>query len=66
MLPLLVLPLAFATKKGRRGIGILLCGAILAAFHHGLNFVRSLALGGMVDPRLSILGATTVAPRSRS
>ena len=58
LLPLLALPLAFATKKGRRGLGILLCGAILVAIHHGLNFVRSLALGGVVDPRASILGAT--------
>ena len=58
LLPLLVLPLAFATKKGRRGLGIILCGTILSAFHHGLNFVRSLALGGVVDPRASILGVT--------
>ncbi len=57
LLPLLVLPLAFATKKGSRGLGILLCGVLLLAVHHSLNLARSLALDGALDPRLAILGA---------
>ena len=44
LLPLLVLPLAFATKKGRRGLGILLCGAVLATVHHGMDFAKNLGL----------------------
>jgi len=58
LLPLLVLPLAFATKKGRRGLGILLCGALLAAFHHAMNSAKSLAVGGEADPATAILSVT--------
>jgi lipopolysaccharide export system permease protein len=42
-----------------------LCGAILAAFHHGLNFVRSLALGGVVDPAPRSSASPCSARRSR-
>ncbi|HWT12788.1 MAG TPA: LptF/LptG family permease [Allosphingosinicella sp.] len=58
LLPLLVLPLAFATKRGRRGVGILLCGAVLAAVHHGLNMAKKFGLGGTLDPHASLIGAT--------
>ncbi len=57
LIPFLVLPLAFATKKGRRGFGILLGGALLAAFHHGLNLAERLARGGAADPAAAIFGA---------
>lgn len=57
LIPFLVLPLAFATKKGRRGFGILLGGALLAAFHHGLNLAERLARGGGADPAAAIFGA---------
>lgn len=60
LIPLLVLPLAFTTKKGRRGLGILVGGALLAAFHHGMNFAKHLSLSGAADPRTAILGTTAV------
>jgi lipopolysaccharide export system permease protein len=50
LLPLLILPLAFATKKGRRTLGLLIGVALLAAVHHGLNFAKNLALGGAAGP----------------
>ena len=56
LLPLLVLPLAFATKRGGRGLGLLLCGTILVAIHHALNLARSLAMGGVADARAAVLG----------
>lgn len=60
LLPFLALPLAFAVKKGRRGLGILIGGGVLAAFHHGLNSAKSLGVAGATDPRLAILTATGV------
>ena len=60
LIPLLVLPLAFTTKKGRRGLGILVGGVLLAAFHHGMNFAKHLSLSGAVDPRAAILGTTAL------
>lgn len=60
LIPFIVLPLAFTTKKGRRGLGILLGGALLAAFHHGMNFARQLALTGAADPRAAIFGTAAL------
>lgn len=59
-LPLLVLPLAMTTKKGRRGLGIVVGGVLLAAFHHGMNFAKHLSLAGTADPGTAILGTTAV------
>ena len=56
LIPLLVLPLAFATKRGRRGTGILAGGVVLMVFHHALNLVKQLAYGGEVPPGLAIFG----------
>ena len=56
LLPLLVLPLAFATKKGRRGLGIIVAATILVAMHHSLNFAKKLALSGSVAPDVAVLG----------
>ena len=56
LLPLLVLPLAFATKKGHRGLGILVCGALLAAVNHGMDFAKNLALGDRVAPLAAMAG----------
>ncbi|HEV2748008.1 MAG TPA: LptF/LptG family permease [Allosphingosinicella sp.] len=58
LLPFLVLPLAFAVKKGRRGLGILLAGAVLALFHHGLNFAKNLGVAGAADSRVAIMAVT--------
>jgi LPS export ABC transporter permease LptG len=58
LLPLLVLPLAFATKKGRRGIGILIGGILLAAFHHSMNLAKQLALNGQADAGTAISAVT--------
>lgn len=57
LLPLLVLPLAFATKKGRRALSVLLCIALLAVTHHGLNLAKNLSLAGSIDPLLAHAGA---------
>ncbi len=54
LIPLLVLPLCVAAKRGRRGLGVVLAGAVLMAFHHGLNFARNLGNDGSADPRLSV------------
>jgi lipopolysaccharide export system permease protein len=58
LIPFLVLPLAFATKKGRRGLGILVGGVVLAAYHHAINFARQLALAGEAEAGPAILGTT--------
>ena len=60
LLPFLVLPLAFATKRGRRTAGIILAGALLAAFHHALTLSKRLALGGTLDPVAATLGAAAL------
>ncbi|HEY5721883.1 MAG TPA: LptF/LptG family permease [Allosphingosinicella sp.] len=54
LIPLLVLPLCVAAKRGRRGLGVTVAAAILLAFHHGLNFARNLGNDGSADPRLSV------------
>jgi lipopolysaccharide export system permease protein len=54
LIPLLVLPLSVAAKRGRRGLGVALAGLVLMAFHHGLNFARNLGKDGSADPRLSV------------
>jgi len=58
LIPFLVLPLAFATKKGRRGLGILIGGVLLAGVHHSINFARQLALAGEAEAGPAILGTT--------
>jgi len=58
LIPFLVLPLAFATKKGRRGLGLLVGGVVLAGFHHGINLARQLALAGEAEAGPAILGTT--------
>lgn len=58
LLPLLAIPLAFAAKKGRRGLGIVLGGVVLMAFHHGVDFAKNLGFKGSLDPALAIGGIT--------
>jgi lipopolysaccharide export system permease protein len=60
LIPFLVLPLAFATKNGRRALGILLGGVFLAGFHHAINFARQPALAGTVSPEAAIGGVAGV------
>jgi lipopolysaccharide export system permease protein len=50
LLPLLAIPLAFAAKKRRAGLGIALGGGVLMAFHHGINLVKDVAVDGGVPP----------------
>jgi lipopolysaccharide export system permease protein len=65
--PLLVLPLAFATKKRGRSLGVLLCGAFLVLANHGLSFAKNLALLGGAPPlvvipaALALVGCAAVA-----
>jgi LPS export ABC transporter permease LptG len=54
LIPLLVLPLCVAAKRGRRGLGVAVAAAIHKVFHHGLNFARNLGNDGSADPRLSV------------
>jgi LPS export ABC transporter permease LptG len=60
LIPLLVLPLAFAAKRGRRGLGILAAGILLTALHHGLNMMTQLGYKGAVAPGLGITGAAAL------
>ena len=60
LIPLLVLPLAFATKRGRRGLGILVAGLLLTALHHGLNLMKHLAYDGAVGPAIAIFGVAAL------
>ncbi len=60
LIPLLVLPLAFATKRRGRALGVLVCGAFVVLANHGLNFARSLSLAGAGNPALVILGAAVL------
>ncbi|MFD2264599.1 LptF/LptG family permease [Lacibacterium aquatile] len=43
LLPLLAIPLAMVSKRGRRGAGLVLAGLILFAYQHALQFGTSLA-----------------------
>ncbi|HZZ34458.1 MAG TPA: LptF/LptG family permease, partial [Caulobacteraceae bacterium] len=56
LLPFLALPLAMAAKRGRRAPGILLGGAVLVAFHHGVQLAKSFAVSGAVSPLIAIGG----------
>jgi LPS export ABC transporter permease LptG len=60
LVPLLVLPLAIATKRRGRALGVLACAAFLALAHHGLNLARNLALAGAADPPLVTLGSAAL------
>ena len=58
LLPLLVLPLAFATKKGGRALGVFVCGAFVALSRHLVGLAKNLAEMGAGPPPL--LFAATV------
>jgi lipopolysaccharide export system permease protein len=58
LLPLLVLPLAFATKKGGRALGMFLCGAFVALSRHFVGLAKNFAEMGAGPP--SLLFAATV------
>lgn len=60
LLPLLVFPLAVATRNGRRGAGLFLTCLILALAHHGLNIAKNIGALGAVSPGLSIGSVTAV------
>jgi lipopolysaccharide export system permease protein len=55
LIPLLVLPLCFAAKKGKRGLGLLVGGVVLMACHHGINFSRNVGVAGTGDPKLPMI-----------
>ena len=60
LVPLLVLPLAIATKRRGRALGVFACAGFLALAHHGLNLARNLALAGAADPPLLTLGSAAL------
>ena len=53
-LPLVALPLGLAAKRRRRAAGLLLAGAMLLAFQHGLQFGQGLAEAGKASPELGV------------
>ncbi|MET0272271.1 MAG: LptF/LptG family permease, partial [Phenylobacterium sp.] len=53
-LPLIALPLGLAAKRRRRTAGLLLAGALLLAFQHGLQFGQGLAEAGRVSPEVGV------------
>jgi lipopolysaccharide export system permease protein len=57
LLPLLVLPLAFATKKGGRVFGVFLCGTFVALARHLVGLAKNLAEMGAGSP-LNLFAAT--------
>lgn len=58
LLPLLVLPLAFSTKKGGRVLGVFLCGAFVALSRHLVGLAKNFAEMGAGPPAL--LFASTI------
>jgi LPS export ABC transporter permease LptG len=58
LLPLLVLPLAFATKRGGRAFGVFLCGAFVALSRHLVGLARNFAEMGAGRP--VVLFAATI------
>ena len=58
LLPLLVLPLAFATKKGGRALGVFLCGAFVALSRHLVGLAKNFAEMGAGAP--PVLFAATI------
>jgi lipopolysaccharide export system permease protein len=59
-LPFLAMPLAMAAKRGRRAPGIILGGAALVAFHHGVSLAKNLAVTGAAPAWLSVGGVWAV------
>ena len=53
-LPLIALPLGLAAKRRRRTAGLLLAGALLLGFQHGLQFGQGLAETGRVLPEIGV------------
>lgn len=53
-LPLIALPLGLAAKRQRRAAGLLLAGALLLAFQHGLQFGQGLARAGKTTPEIGV------------
>ncbi|HYD23665.1 MAG TPA: LptF/LptG family permease [Croceibacterium sp.] len=56
VIPLLVVPLAFATKKRGRTLGVVLCAAFVAVSRHLLSFAINLAEAGAASPPRLLLG----------
>jgi lipopolysaccharide export system permease protein len=54
LIPLLVLPLCVAAKRGRRGLGVAAAAIVLMALHHGLNLARNLGRDTWLDPAVTI------------
>lgn len=54
LLPLLVLPLGLAAKRGGRAPGLILAGVILIAFQNILQLGQSLAASGRAAPLLAV------------
>ena len=52
LLPLLVLPLAFATKRGGRALGVFVCGVFVALSRHLVGLAKNFAEMGAGSPPL--------------
>ena len=54
LLPLLALPLALATKRGRRTPGMITGAVILVTFHHAITLAKGFGAQGLLDPALAM------------
>ncbi|WP_174299524.1 LptF/LptG family permease [Caulobacter sp. S45] len=59
-LPLFALPLALASKRGGRAPGMIVAVASLAAFHHGVEFFKGLAVSGRLSSAWPIVACLIV------
>jgi lipopolysaccharide export system permease protein len=50
ILPLIALPLALATKRGRRTPGMIIGALVLVTFHHSVTLMKSFADEGVLNP----------------
>ena len=56
LLPLLALPLAMASKRGRRAPGMIIGAIILVMFHHGITLAKGFATQGLLNPMVAMGG----------
>ena len=54
LLPFIALPLAMASKRGRRTAGMIVGALILVAFHHSVTLCKSFADEGAINPFLGM------------
>ena len=61
LLPLLAVPLGLASKRGRRGSGVVVAGLMMVGYQHAVQFGQSLATSGRAPPEVVWLVAAGFA-----